>query len=84
MRNFKVDGIECEVSECLGISHTGSAPYCYNGDILVEPNGLMQVVAFYKNHIWKAKFDKCIGEKSIKEAVACSLRKAIKRFEVEK
>ena len=49
MDDFKVDGILCRVDEPLGVSHTGSAPYCYNGDIIVEPDGTIQVVAFYKN-----------------------------------
>ncbi len=80
MNNYMVDNILCRVDETVAISHTGSAPFCYNGDVLVEPSGILQVVAEYKNHLWSAVFDKTDSEGDIRKAVRSGLRKAIKRL----
>ncbi len=82
MENFKVDGIECEVDRRLRIYHTGSAPYCYDGEIVVEPGNILQVVARYKKHVWSVLFNiNEHSEKHIKDTVTVGLRMVIERFE---
>ncbi len=49
--NFEVDGILFEFSEPLVVGHTGSAPYCYDGEVVVEGSGTTQLVATRGDYI---------------------------------
>ena len=80
MQDFKVDGILCEVTEPLCISHTGSKPYYYAGKIIVEKDETYQVTASYKGWRWSALFEKDDSEEKIRTNTALGLRAAIKRL----
>ena len=57
MDSFMVDGILCRVDRLLGLGHTGSAPFCYDGDVTVEPSNIFQVFAEFDGHFATAKFE---------------------------
>ncbi len=80
MEDFEVDGILCEVNNPLCISHTGSAPYCYNGEVIVEKDETYQVTAIYKGHMWSGLFEKDDSEEKIRSATTLALRGAIRRW----
>lgn len=56
MEDFTVDGIACLVSRPVAIYHTGSAPFCYDGDIVIEPSGSLQVTARFGKWILNILF----------------------------
>ncbi len=80
MDSFKVDGILCEVHEPLCVSHTGSKPYCYDGEIIVEKDETYTVVVCYKGHMLSLLFEKDDSEESIRKHTALAVRQAVKRF----
>lgn len=77
MDNFTVDGILCRVDRLFGIGHTGSAPFCYDGDVIVEPSDELQVFAEKDGYRVTAKFIDT-DEDIIGKFTKC-LRRALKR-----
>ncbi len=79
MDNFTVDGILCHVDRLLGVGHTGSAPFCYDGDVVVEPSNILQIFADIGGACAIAKFEDTDTE--IVPKFTDYLRTAIKRRE---
>ena len=77
MDNFTVDGILCRVDRLLDISHTGSAPFCYDGDVIVEPSDILQVYAEKDGYFVSAKFEDT--DTGIIEQFTDYLRTALRR-----
>ncbi len=77
MDNFTVDGILCRVDRLVGVGHTGSAPFCYDGDVVVEPSNILQVFAEFENYWFTAKFEDT--DNDIIKKFTKYLRRAIKK-----
>lgn len=57
MDNFVVDGTTCRIDRLTDLAHTGSAPYCYDGDVIVEPGSIFQVFAEVDGHCITARYE---------------------------